>query len=82
MAQNIALSVRYAFMRSGFVDYRTGGTAPVTHDLPTERINYRAYTDPADAAVYSIVFHTPVAGIREDYYCEETVAEILEAANA
>ena len=83
MASSIVVNVRYANLRSGFRDYVDEGLAPRSVGLQRDHIKeFHPYSWPGDVNVYSIIVAQAAAGVREDYFVQETVTAINSALNA
>lgn len=75
--QTILVSCRYAYKSAnGFIDYRLKGSTTDNLVVPTTNMDAQPFTDPNDVSVYSIINSTPAAGVRNQYFVTQTVADI------
>ena len=80
MANLITLQVRKMFSKNGFVNYAPTNKAMAFSTQEPYRV--QPFADTVDTSIYAVVISTPVSGVREEYYCAQTVATIVTAANA
>jgi hypothetical protein len=80
MANLITLQVRKQFTKNGFANFAPTNKAVAFSTQEPYRVI--PFADTSDTSIYAMVISNPVVGVSEQFYCAQTVATIVTAANA